>query len=280
MTNTSLYASELTYEFEKQYIRGISKEQIALNLRKDVSIPPNLQYIDMFYDDRTGTSGVAFRDLSTGEIIIAYTGTNPKPGKFSREFFIKDVLGSDLGGIGLGLSQHYKPAFRFYEKIRNTYIGDIVITGHSLGGNIGQVVAIQYNVAKTVIYNPAPLYGIDLPALLQFTSNTSFIEELSIKGKQFTGQIIRFQTRDDFLKNSSDILGLNYWGESYILKDSKGHSLGGIIDSPTDQLDIAREIKNMYLATIDIDGDGRIDINLPTERFSPRNLFLSGMPYG
>ena len=40
---------------------------------------------------------------------------------------------------------------------------NIILTGHSLGGNIAQRVALEYNVPKTVVYNSAPLYLNEIP---------------------------------------------------------------------------------------------------------------------
>ena len=61
----------------------------------------------------------------------------------------------------------------FMKKIREKYGDNIILTGHSLGGNIAQRVALQYNVQKTIIYNPAPLY---VP-LKQLTKVAVLVEE-------------------------------------------------------------------------------------------------------
>lgn len=156
MKNSTLYASDLTYEYERARIE--LAENINETVRKKInySYPEKLEYLEDTYDKKTGTSATAFRDKDTGEIILSYTGTNLKSGV--REG-IKDGLKSDIGEIGLGLgSTHYEPAYKFYEKIREKYGDNIILTGHSLGGNIAQRVALQYNVQKTIIYNPAPLY--------------------------------------------------------------------------------------------------------------------------
>ena len=131
MKNNTLYASDITYEFEKARIAGANDNNILMQVKskEDYSYPEKLEYLDDFYDKDTGSSGTAFKDKDTGEVILA----------------------------GLG-DDHVDPARKFYEKIRAEYGDDIILTGHSLGGNLAQWIALYYNVQKTIIYNPAPLY--------------------------------------------------------------------------------------------------------------------------
>ena len=92
-----------------------------------------LEYLDDFYDK------------DTGEVILAYTGTNFKGDAWN------DVVKTDIGRIALGLGDgHVDPARKFYEKIRAEYGDDIILTGHSLGGNLAQWIALYYNVQKTI----------------------------------------------------------------------------------------------------------------------------------
>ena len=177
MKNSTLYASDLSYEFEKQRIQGETNVERGVKKNLEYSYPEKLEYLEDTYDEKTGTSATAFRDKDTGEIILSYTGTNLESGV--RES-IKDGLKSDFGEIGLGLgSTHYEPAYEFYEKIREKYGDNIILTGHSLGGNIAQRVALKYNVQKTIVYNPAPLY----------TKFRQMLANLLSKGQERTGDI-------------------------------------------------------------------------------------------
>ena len=76
-------------------------------------------------------------------IIIAYAGTNS---------FI-DFVHSDLA---MGLKQlpiQNKEAIRLYEKIRQQYPhAQIILTGHSLGGSLAQIVGAVFDV-ETVTFN-------------------------------------------------------------------------------------------------------------------------------
>lgn len=153
MENNTLYASNLTYEFEKVRIYGSENALEAVKNEVKNSYPEKLEYLDDFYDKDTGSSGTAFKDKDTGEVILAYTGTNFKSDLWN------DAVKTDFGRIALGLGDdHVDPARKFYEKIRAEYGDDIILTGHSLGGNLAQWIALYYNVQKTIIYNPAPLY--------------------------------------------------------------------------------------------------------------------------
>ena len=155
MKNNTLYASDITYEFEKARIAGANDNNILMQVKskEDYSYPENLEYLRDFYDKDTGSSGTAFKDKDTGEVILAYTGTNPDNDKWN------DAVKTDIGRIALGLGEgHVDPARKFYEEIRDEYGDDIILTGHSLGGNLAQWIALHYNVQKTIVYNPAPLY--------------------------------------------------------------------------------------------------------------------------
>ena len=147
MKNNTLYASDITYKFEKARIQGASDDNIIRNAynQSKKSIPEGLEYLDDFYDKDTGSSGTAFKDKDTGEVILAYTGTNLKSDLWN------DGIKTDIGRIALGLGDgHIDPARKFYEKIRAEYGDDIILTGHSLGGNLVRWIALYYNVQKTI----------------------------------------------------------------------------------------------------------------------------------
>ena len=78
MKNNTLYASDITYEFEKARIAGSNDNKILGDVKRDINstYPEKLEYLDDFYDKDTGSSGTAFKDKDTGEVILAYTGTN------------------------------------------------------------------------------------------------------------------------------------------------------------------------------------------------------------
>lgn len=312
MKNNTLYASNYAYGFEKARINGVESKNIIREAQEagKFKISSKLEYLEDTYDEKTGTSATAFRDKDTGEIILSYTGTNLESGV--RES-IKDGLKSDFGEIGLGLgSTHYEPAYEFYEKIREKYGDNIILTGHSLGGNIAQRVALKYNVQKTIVYNPAPLYtkfrqmlanllskGQERTGdifLNNFTSSTirtiaypmkiisnnilsvlSFIpEEYEVNEleKTFTGQIVTIRSEYDWLTHGAEFLNGKYIGILYTLKNGKIHSILDILNSEKSQEEIENLTKPLFYSKtkIDIDGDGNVDINLASLNLTTKNL--------
>ena len=266
--------------------------------------PDNLEYLDDFYDKDTGSSGTAFKDKDTGEVILAYTGTNLDNDKWN------DAVKTDFGRIALGLGNgHVDPARKFYEKIRAEYGDDIILTGHSLGGNLAQWIALYYNVQKTIIYNPAPLYippeqivaGAGSDPGLEMVLNQvglslkdaiatplGFIKDrakwlFGIKTEKdeieklkeiFTGRVIRIQSELDILNNVSDYFRGEYLGVEHILKDAGWHLLGDILNSEELKEELERITRQLYKikANIDIDGDGKIDVRLGELDLKRRNL--------
>ena len=303
MKNNTLYASEITYEFEKARISGSKNVLTAVKKEIKHSYPENLEYLDDFYDKDTGSSGTAFKDKDTGEVILAYTGTNRDNDKWN------DVVKTDIGRIALGLGDgHVDPARKFYEEIRAEYGDDIILTGHSLGGNLAQWIALHYNVQKTIVYNPAPLYippeqlvaGSMDPGLEKVLNQVGlslkdavatplgYIKdeakwlfgiktgEDKIKNLKeiFTGRVVRIQSEADVLNNVSDYFRGEYLGVEHILKNSGWHLLGDILKSEELKEELERITGQLYKIkpNIDIDGDGKIDVKLGELDLKRRNL--------
>ena len=295
MKNNTLYASNLTYEFEKVRIYGSENVLEAVKNEVKNSYPKKLEYLDDFYDKDTGSSGTAFKDKDTGGVILAYTGTNLKSNLWN------DGIKTDIGRIGLGLGNgHVDPARKFYEKIRAEYGDDIILTGHSLGGNLAQWIALHYNVQKTIIYNPAPLhissdnivdvvdkltkdtiirtFGLLEPA--KFVSRQlkpiqeESLEKIMKLEETFTGQVLRIQSETDLLTMVAYALKGKYIGREYFLTNAGTHSLTKIIDSEDARKEIEK-ITNQILfqkVNIDIDGNREVDVRLGELDLKRKNL--------
>lgn len=218
-TNPTLDASDLSYEFEKARIKGANDDNVVDRYFKTENKikPLNFTYLSSFRDPVTGTSGVAFKDETSGKTIIAYTGTNPDSD------MVNDAIMTDGFSIAFGTGHHYGSAYQFYEKVlkdNGLNPNDVILTGHSLGGNVAQRVALKYNAPKTIVYNAAPLY---IPSLaVPFTSN---IFEIKRDIAQFTGNITRITTKKDPLNNISDLVGGVYVGKEYVIPHSGGHMM-------------------------------------------------------
>ena len=231
----TLDASNLTYQVERVRVNEpgtIETKRLLNEVKLKKEIPTNLEYIDDFYDPSTGTSGTAFKDKTTGKVVVSYTGTNPDGD------VIKDGL-TDIFSIAFGLGNHYDNAYTFYEKMVEKYGAEnLILTGHSLGGNIAQRVALKYNARMTIVYNPAPLYVRATVAKLNpdVAENIQNIEN-DIKG--FTGRVLRVNTEGDILQHSS-LAGGVYLGEKITLVNSGGHGLDEIVNDPAQVAELER----------------------------------------
>ena len=219
-TNPTLDASDLSYEFEKARIKGATDEDVDSRYFKEEGKikPDNFQYLSSFRDPDTGTSGVAFRDKTSGKTIIAYTGTNP------NSDFYNDVIKTDGVSIAFGTGHHYDSAYQFYEDVlkkNGLNPEDVILTGHSLGGNVAQRVALKYNAPETIVYNAAPLY---IPAGLSIFSAKN-IAAIDRDKASFTGNITRITTQQDPLNNISDLVSGLYVGKEYVIPRSGGHMM-------------------------------------------------------
>ncbi|KXT86024.1 hypothetical protein STRDD11_00096 [Streptococcus sp. DD11] len=203
-TIPTLDASQLSYEFEKARIKGATDDNVVDRYFKTENkiMPPTFEYVSSFRDPHTGTSGAAFKDTTSGKTIIAYTGTNPDTD------LANDAILTDGIGIGVGTGHHYSSAYQFYEDVlkkNDLNPEDVILTGHSLGGNVAQRVALKYNAPKTIVYNSAPLYvpagaavgnGLIGNPLIAFASAQNIAEIESDKAR-FTGSVTRITTEKD-----------------------------------------------------------------------------------
>ena len=234
MINT-LDASNLSYELESVRIKSPDLTEVSKVLavaQQEKKIPSNLEYIDDFYDPSTGTSGTAFKDKTTGKVVVSYTGTNPD-GEF-----IKDGV-TDIYSIGLGFGYHYDNAYTFYEKMAEKYGAEnLILTGHSLGGNVAQRVALKYNARMTIVYNPAPLY-VRATAMYENPYVVENIQNIENDIKGFTGRVLRINTEWDFLQLSELADGV-YLGEKITLVNSGDHGLDSIVNDPAQVAELER----------------------------------------
>lgn len=288
LISSTAHASNLAYGFETARVDGYGDDKVVAEAQRlrNYTIPSNLEYLEDMYDPKTGTSGTAFRNKDTGEVILAYTGTNLS---FRPEVF-KDV-GTDGYEVLTAGGDHYKPAYEFYERVRAKYGNNIVLTGHSLGGNIAQRVALEYNVPKTVVYNSAPLYLNEIPkesvsydkealkAEGRRRIKEGYEEQEKIKEleKKYTGETIRIRSESDLVSAAG---GKNL-GIEYTIKNGGGHPMITIVDSEVAMTEIEKITKHMNknVVTLDINKDGITDIRLNKLDLSAKNLFSGNGEY-
>lgn len=288
LVSSTAHASNLAYGFETARVDGYGDDKVVTEAQRlrNYNIPSNMEYLEDMYDPKTGTSGTAFRNKDTGEVILAYTGTNLS----FRPEVLKDA-GTDFNEVIIAGGEHYKPAYEFYERVRAKYGNNIVLTGHSLGGNIAQRVALEYNVPKTVVYNSAPLYisevskestGYDKEApdiKERKRINEAYEEQEKIKEleKKYTGETIRIRSESDPV---SGIGGKNL-GIQYTVKNGGDHPMITIVDSEVAMTEIEKITKHMNknVVTLDVNKDGITDIRLNKLDLSAKNLFSGNGEY-
>ena len=268
LISSTAHASHLAYGFESARIKGYGDDKVVEEAQRlrDYTIPSNMEYLEDMYDPKTGTSGTAFRNKDTGEIILAFTGTN-----FSE--FFKD-FGTDLYEVNSPGVEHCIPAFEFYERVRAKYGNNIVLTGHSLGGSIAQRVALEYNVQKTIVYNSAPIYVSDPRGIGLSSEELLRIDELE---KNYTGETIRIRSELDVLRP----LNGKYLGVEYNVKDGGIHFMISLLDSEVAMTEIEKIAKHMNknVVTLDVNKDGITDIRLNKLDLSAKNLFSGNGEY-
>ena len=288
LISSTAHASNLAYGFETARVDGYGDDKVVAEAQRlrDYTIPSNMEYLEDMYDPKTGTSGTAFRNKDTGEVILAYTGTN-----FSfRPEALNDV-GTDFNEVIIPGREHYKPAYEFYERVRAKYGNNVILTGHSLGGNIAQRVALEYNVQKTVVYNSAPLYisevskgstGYDKEAPdieERKRINEAYEEQEKIKEleKKYTGETIRIRSESDKLS----VVGGKNLGIQYTVKDGGAHPMINIVNSEIAMTEIEKIAKHMNknVVTLDVNKDGITDIRLNKLDLSEKNLFSGNGEY-
>ena len=104
-------------------------------------------------NDLTGFTARAYRNTTTGEIVIAYTGTTFEGNTLDKT---KDWLLANLpAGSGVW-AQQVLDAARFYLDILNANpSAQISFTGHSLGGGLASLMAVYFDRPATV-FDEAP----------------------------------------------------------------------------------------------------------------------------
>ena len=246
----SLDGSNLSYEFEKIRVKMpeiVDSEDLLYYVDDSKKIPKNLEYLDDFYDKRTGTSGTAFRDKKTGKVIVSYTGTNLDGNT------LEDIY-ADFSGIFLGTGIHYPPAFKFYEKLAEKYGAENLIpTGHSLAGNVAMRVALRYNSKMAIVYNSAPLYmkGVQVKFSPIVSQNINQINE---DIANYTGRIVRIVAENDPLTVISEEFNGVFVGDKFTLPISSGHGLDDIVENAEQVAKILRIInaEEQLVSTIEM----------------------------
>jgi hypothetical protein len=105
-------------------------------------------------DDLTGFSAGAYRNTATGEIVIAYTGTN--------DAFFDWTEANIPAGFGVANTPQVTKAINFYSDVVSAYGTNVTFTGHSLGGGLASLMSVFFDKPATIFdWAPFQLSAID-----------------------------------------------------------------------------------------------------------------------
>ncbi|WP_096696135.1 VCBS domain-containing protein [Polaromonas sp. AER18D-145] len=107
-------------------------------------LPQGWTLLENIDDNLLGFSYGVFKRSGTNEIVLAYTGTNENV----------DWASNATAGIGLPSWQVTNAAL-VYQQVKQTYGGNITLSGHSLGGGLASVMATWFN-RPAVVFDEAP----------------------------------------------------------------------------------------------------------------------------
>ncbi|UJP06389.1 MAG: lipase family protein [Nitrosomonas sp.] len=118
----------------------------------DNTVVDNWQLIETI-DRSSGMQAGVFQDRDTGNLVIAFRGTETC--LFCVDFFLDKA--ADVA-LALGIvHDQFKHAYNFVQAMMTKYPGrKITVTGHSLGGGLAQAAGAALNL-ETFAFNPSPV---------------------------------------------------------------------------------------------------------------------------
>jgi len=131
-----------------------------------------------YYYAASGMVAAAYRNINTGEIVIAYRGTEDG----DVQDFAQDLVIAS-GNIP---QNQFNDAYDFYQAITTQYENNVTLTGYSLGGALAQLVAAKAvnnienpQICNTVTFN-APgmlnmLNQIECSNILNYSFITNYV---------------------------------------------------------------------------------------------------------
>ena len=113
---------------------------------RNLIIDGTVYKVELRHDTATGYQGVLYKNLSTGEYVLAHRGTETKAGLAE---LVRDAALTDLGMVRASLNVQTADALAFtrmaIELVRQEG-GVLTVTGHSLGGCLAQITASHYGL--------------------------------------------------------------------------------------------------------------------------------------
>jgi hypothetical protein len=149
-------------------------------------VPVPLGWTELYWqpDTATGFSGGIYRNDQTGEVVVAYTGTNEQ--RFSDIAFanLPLVIGQPSPQLNLAVSL-YRQAIKDF----GANPANITFTGHSLGGGLAALMGMFFN-KKAVVFDPAP-FGLSATSTAVIESVSQLLKMIGVEDPDFEACVIR-----------------------------------------------------------------------------------------
>ena len=167
---------------------------------------PSSDWVVLEYspDNTLGFSYGIFKNNSTGEVVVAYTGSNEK--------LVVDFLLTNIpAGVGVGSTQISGAAVVAARTIQTYGAQNVSFTGHSLGGGLASIMSVWFN-RPAVVFDHAPfelaarnplfvqasklalaLQGYPLGDFLGYNEFLNFAtRELNVQGHHIQGEALQY----------------------------------------------------------------------------------------
>lgn len=232
-----------------KYLNKWDEKNLVKNSAIDTN-PEHLEVIDAYFDADTYTSGTAFRNTNTNEIIVAYSGSN---GDAAYENFRTN--GTEIFNMRGAMEP---AAIEFYRRVKENTGQLPILTGHSQGVKLASTVAIVENVPEAYGFNPAPTFFTEIQnkAWKEFREKTPEFKDspidvirglydgvgeveynaesyrtLNSLREGYSGNMTYIASRGDvlsgtFMEGANRQIYLNYVGRWLVLDNAGLHMLG------------------------------------------------------
>lgn len=178
---------------------------------KNGAVPPGWSIVDTSAQSmgtsETGFAAVTFKNQSTGEIVIAYRGTD-EFGDASNNF-VQLALQNDVPGQLI-------EAQAYFVQTREKFGPNLVVVGHSLGGALAQLVSAFNETVSAFTYNAPGVYDI-------------YVKKLS-EQNELSGNTEPPAAAESFTRINNTSMSLD-------LVSGVGKQMGTMINYPPDSLE-------------------------------------------